>query len=1061
MAKDLNDNRSYKIYCTNLYSNNIVKDLIIESSQNSIEFRSNKVIFDGLVDFSKAIYKNIDISGISEISTKFLTINSITIPSEMKLLFNSVNNGYIINTSIGIDPNSGEIGRRDAYFTYINVSGGVSTFNNSLYIQKNLLVHGTVNITNDISVNGTSFLSIDTSFNDIKARLLQSFNSTTIKTIDVSATNISISNELYVLKTAFLNSLSLSGQLLSSTIKVPSIFTIDPSGYNNSGTLTINGDLTVRGLQTSITSSIVEISDLAITIASKLSNKVDLSRNNAGLDISNVASLKYNGTNWNFSGGQLFVENNKVCIDVSLVNATDNIELSFNEIKTDFSSSFFTFKNNKDNSFNNVYTRDQIVGSYTLKSAFEGSYNFLKSYIDNSYISKDQFDLSFLALKSNIDMSYVVKTTPKSYDFSLSSFNSKIDLSYTLTSVFKDIHNSLKMLFENSLNSVTIQNVNVATITINSINTRHFTQTFNNDLWNKIGLDISNGPPLTNNNKKVAISNDGKVIAMSTSSHSDISKGRIYVYEILYNQTNQTSSNWTRLGLSSEIIVGLSNDDQFGWDIALSSNGRVVAGSSIVSDASGINCGQVRLFELSSNNVWSQKGSNINGPRINSESGYSISLAGSGNSIAIGAWKDNSNGTNAGAVRVYDFSAAINDWRQKGQTIVGVSGSYEGYATALSLDGQTLASASIIGAQVRTFTISGTTWTSKGIISRTDISFGRAIKLSNNGNAIVIGAPGANTNVLMGEISEETKGGALVYGYQGETTWNQLGQTITGISDGDEFGSSVSISNDGTIISAGSNNNVTNSGYVNVYKYYNNYWYRLGNTLNGISISSSVGIHALAGDGTTLIQSNNTYNSVYGINRILLLNSPNTTISGDLLVTNKAYFKSLKIANRHIFNVDGYSSHYLSSSNINDSIVDYYSDVNSTYNKVFKIDACGNISNYTGFYGSLSDIRLKENILDTSPILEDLLKVRVVNYNLKVLDKTKYIGVVAQELEEIFPELVVEVDPGYKDFEEGEAISYKSVKYSSLSVMLIKALQEQQVLINNLILELEELEKSV
>ena len=287
-----------------------------------------------------------------------------------------------------------------------------------------------------------------------------------------------------------------------------------------------------------------------------------------------------------------------------------------------------------------------------------------------------------------------------------------------------------------------------------TINTQHYSQRFANSLWNIIGQDISNGPPLSNNNNKIAISNEGRIVALSSSSHSDISKGRVYVYEISYNQV---AYNWTRLGLSSEIIIGLSNDDQFGWDIALSSNGKVLAASSILNDTSGTNCGQVRVFELSNNNLWRQKGSAINGPRVGSESGYSISLAGNGNRIAIGAWKDSSNGTNAGAVRVYDFSAVINDWRQQGQGIFGVSGSYEGYATALSLDGLTLASGclnvnnanNVINAgQVKTFTWSGTAWINKGIIQGPDISylyFGRALKLSANGNAIVIGAPTSST----------------------------------------------------------------------------------------------------------------------------------------------------------------------------------------------------------------------------------------------------------------------------------------------------------------------------
>jgi hypothetical protein len=116
---------------------------------------------------------------------------------------------------------------------------------------------------------------------------------------------------------------------------------------------------------------------------------------------------------------------------------------------------------------------------------------------------------------------------------------------------------------------------------------------------------------------------------------------------------------------------------------------------------------------------------------------------------------------------------------------------------------------------------------------------------------------------------------------------------------------------------------------------------------------------------------------------------------------------------------------------------------------VFKIDACGNVSNYSGLYGAVSDSRLKENIVTSSPKLADLLKVRVVNYNLKGPDKTKYIGVLAQELEELFPELVVEDNTHER---------IKSVNYSNLTIMLIKAFQEQQVLINNLYASLKDLE---
>jgi len=570
-----------------------------------------------------------------------------------------------------------------------------------------------------------------------------------------------------------------------------------------------------------------------------------------------------------------------------------------------------------------------------------------------------------------------------------------------------------------------------------------------------------NGPPLTN--KKVAISNDGKVVALSSSYQSDISKGRIYVYELSYNQAPYS---WNQLGLSSEILVGLSNDDQFGWDLALSSNGRVVAGSSIASDESGINNGQVKLFELSNNtNKWTQKGFAINGQTLAGESGYSISLAGNGNRIAIGAWKDNLNGNNAGAVRVYDFSSSVSDWRQQGQTLLGDSGSYEGYATALSLDGLTLATGclnvnnanNIINAgKVKTFTWSGTTWENKGTIQGADISylyFGRALKLSANGNTIVVGAPGNNSG--------------QVYRYQGETTWTQLGQTLVGISGGDEFGASVAISNDGTIISIGSDNNSNNRGHVRVFAYANNYWNQVSNVLSGKTATSKAGIHALSGDGTTLIQSNNTYNTVYGINKTLAVNAPTTTISGNLILMGNISVNSLVISraianyrdiSNHIYRSDGYSYKMFDSDLSSAIMKEYYSDVISTRNLKVQITGNGAITNRTNSYKAFSDSRLKENIVTSGPKLADLLKVRVVDYTMKGSTNTKYIGVLAQELEGLFPNLVTELEPSPKDIEDGRTIKYKAVNYSSFDAILIKSLQEQNAMLKNITKRIEAIE---
>ena len=90
----------------------------------------------------------------------------------------------------------------------------------------------------------------------------------------------------------------------------------------------------------------------------------------------------------------------------------------------------------------------------------------------------------------------------------------------------------------------------------------------------------------------------------------------------------------------------------------------------------------------------------------------------------------------------------------------------------------------------------------------------------------------------------------------------------------------------------------------------------------------------------------------------------------------------------------------------------------------------GDVANTNNSYGAISDQSLKENIVDATDKLADLNQVQVRNFNLIGSDH-KQIGVVAQELESVFPALVKTDDSGIK-----------SVKYSVFVPILIKALQE-------------------
>ncbi len=101
----------------------------------------------------------------------------------------------------------------------------------------------------------------------------------------------------------------------------------------------------------------------------------------------------------------------------------------------------------------------------------------------------------------------------------------------------------------------------------------------------------------------------------------------------------------------------------------------------------------------------------------------------------------------------------------------------------------------------------------------------------------------------------------------------------------------------------------------------------------------------------------------------------------------------------------------------------------------------GNIANLNNSYGGLSDLDLKENIVPARRYLDDIMRVNVVKYSLKAenLQVPNQIGVIAQELEEIFPSLV-ELSP--QETEDGQTSQYKTVKYSVFTPMLITCVQE-------------------
>ena len=131
-------------------------------------------------------------------------------------------------------------------------------------------------------------------------------------------------------------------------------------------------------------------------------------------------------------------------------------------------------------------------------------------------------------------------------------------------------------------------------------------------------------------------------------------------------------------------------------------------------------------------------------------------------------------------------------------------------------------------------------------------------------------------------------------------------------------------------------------------------------------------------------------------------------------------------------------------------LTDFTSDPNNATNYGYKFRLTNNTNIYTifsnGTTSARSDERFKKDIETTRDgYAEDLSKLRVVKYRWHNAEENspKELGFIAQEVEQVFPNLIS------TEMNDDE-VDVKSIKTSVFIPMLVKAIQEQQTIINDL-----------
>ena len=297
-------------------------------------------------------------------------------------------------------------------------------------------------------------------------------------------------------------------------------------------------------------------------------------------------------------------------------------------------------------------------------------------------------------------------------------------------------------------------------------------------------------------------------------------------------------AQWVRVGSD---IVGEAERDQFGISVALSRNGTILAVGAWFNDGNGIDSGHARVYTFDGVD-WVQRGDDIDGDAASDQFGNDVELSADGNVLAVGGLNHNGpNGYGSGVVKVFGWNSS--SWIAFGSPLVGeAAGDWFGSSIAISGDGMVVAAGAPLNdgngpsaGQVRVFAWNGTDWLQRGrdLDGESSGNSRGFVGLSLDGSVVACGAPFSSSN-------GSSSGDVNVFQWT-RGNWTQLGTTISGDNANDWFGTTVSLSGDGTVLAAGA----SAGNYFRTFRYDGVDWVHLGQTIRGTAIGSfgmSVGL---------------------------------------------------------------------------------------------------------------------------------------------------------------------------------------------------------------------------
>jgi len=306
--------------------------------------------------------------------------------------------------------------------------------------------------------------------------------------------------------------------------------------------------------------------------------------------------------------------------------------------------------------------------------------------------------------------------------------------------------------------------------------------------------------------KSVSISNDGNTAIVGAYLEDTTADGAGSAY--IFTRSGTTWSQQAKIQASDAQAY-----DYFGIDVSISSDGNTAIVGAYSEDTGGNEAGAAYIFTRSGT-TWSQQ-AKIQASDIQAIDyfGQSVSISSDGNTAIVGAYGEDTTAGEAGSA--YVFTRSGTSWSQQAKIQASNAGSADifGIAVSISGDGNT----AIVGAYnedttatdsgaAYVFTRSGTTWSQQAMIKASDAQsgdrFGQYVSISSDGNTAIVGAWSEDTTAT-------DAGSAYIFTRSG-TTWSQEAKIQSSdVQAGDNFGQSVSISDDGNTVIVGAKNEDT------------------------------------------------------------------------------------------------------------------------------------------------------------------------------------------------------------------------------------------------------------